>query len=191
MSHQALGKICIVCWGCLLLLAGQALAASPLLQGFQGLGWYTHKSKVAHLARDGEARRMSDLFVPEVFIKTDDAHELLGLEVQEIYYYFDQEDNNELSASAGELGLVEVRFDKGDYKAMVQALRDELGEADEQTAYDALWVFSRLRVEVRSYGGSGYYFDEAPDVASSVGVVYIEPRKPGFNYGRKPLLHEK
>lgn len=191
MCHQGLCKLCLLCWFFLLLLTGQALASSPLFQGFQGLSWYTHKSKVAHLARDGEARRMSDLFVPEVYIKADDSHELLGIEVQEIYYYFDQEDNNELSASAGELGLVEVRFDKGEYKAMVQALFDELGEADEQTAYDTLWVFPRLRVEVRSYGGSGYYFDEAPDVPSSVGVVYIEPREPGFSYGRKPLLHEK
>ncbi len=190
MIHQGPGKLCLVSWFFLLLLTGQALAASQLLEGFQGLHWYAHKSEVSHLARDGEARRMSELFVPEVYIKEDDSHRFLGIEVQEIYY-FDKEDNNELSAGSGQLGLVEVRFDKSEYKDMLQSLLDELGEAEEQTVYDALWVFPRLRVEVRSYGGSGYYFDEAPDLASSVGVVYIEPRKPGFDYGRKPLLHEK
>lgn len=171
--------------------AGAARAESSLLRSVYGIKWFTHKSRIPDLAVNPEARRMSDLFQPEVFVRENDPDMFLGIPVRETFYYFDRKRNAELAAQAGELGLVEIRFPRDAYGRMAEALTRELGRKEQSTIYNAIWRFPRLRVEVRKYGGAGFYFDEAPDLTTSVGVVYLEPLKPGVEPSMDPILHEK
>jgi hypothetical protein len=178
---------------CLAMMAAavESQAKSSLFQGVYGIKWFTHKSQVPELSKNPEATRMTDLFQPEVFVRKNDPATFLDLPVKETYYYFDQEQNKELAAGAGKLGLVEIRFPRSAYERMVKALTRELGQEDQSTIYNVLWRFPGLRVEVRKYGGAGFYFDEAPDLTTSVGVVYIEPLKEGVEPAMDPILREK